>query len=93
MNLKHPVIDRAELACIACPELWEGDLIDGSTFRLRYRNGWASLTVSTPVDVYPYRTERTDGEQVGDGLAGIFEDDAQRNAVFARLYARVVTHR
>lgn len=84
MNLNHPAIRTAELTCIACPEVWEGILTDGYDFRLRYRGGWASLTVSNGV----VHGEPV-GEQVGDSLAGIFDSDEQRNGVFARLYARI----
>lgn len=83
MNLDHPAIRTADLTCIACPEVWEGVLIDGSRFRLRYRSGRAVLTVSSDDGV------RSSDEQVGDWLAGIFEDDEERNAVFTRLYDRV----
>lgn len=85
MNLDHPGIVTADQTCIACPEVWEGVLIDGSRFRLRYRSGRAALTVSDDDGGV-----RTGDEQVGDWLAGIFDSDEERNAVFARLYDRVV---
>lgn len=84
MILKHPAITTADQTCIACPEVWEGVLIDGSRFRLRYRSGRAVLTVSRDDGV------RSGDEQVGDWLAGIFDSDEERDAVFARLYDRVV---
>lgn len=83
MNLDHPAIVTVELTGIACPEMWEGVLIHGSPFRFRYRGGWASLTIADDI-------EGRATEQVGDWIAGIFEDDEQRNTVFARLYEQAV---
>ncbi len=79
--LDHPAVTDAKMTCLACPEMWEGDLVDGSTFRLRYRHGWASLTIWRPDG------EKLEaGDQVGDSLEGIFDSTEQRNLVFHRLH-------
>lgn len=87
MTINHPAIATQEETCFACPEMHEGVLRGGRRFRLRYRNGVASLSV-WPVD--------EDAEpivvsvEVGDALQGIFDGQAQRDATFARLFRAAI---
>jgi hypothetical protein len=82
--VRNPQINTSTQTCFACPEQYEGQLVDGRRFYFRYRNGWASLAVGGD-DV----SGRQDvGMAVGDGLQGIFDSPEQRDQVFAELLER-----
>lgn len=81
--ITHLIVSTARQTCSACPDQWEGELIDGRLFYFRYRCGEASIAVGST-------REQVDGRQHvtlkhGDSLDGAFKDDAERNAVFADL--------
>lgn len=81
--ITHLLVATAHQTCEACPEQWEGTLVDGWSFYFRYRCGIASLAVAAT-------QELADGQQHvrlqhGDRLQGSFESDAERDAVFAEL--------
>lgn len=87
MNISHVAIKTQTLTCEACPEQYEGTLVDGRFFYFRYRHGVASLAVGdTPESVNGYMTYRI---PVGEGLQGMFDNDDQRNETFAALMAEV----
>lgn len=84
--MDHPFIAEQRQTCYGCPDQWEGRLVDGRYFYLRYRHGWASLGVgATPDAAVGDRGEV--GVNHGDGLQGIFDGDDDRAAVFAELLA------
>ena len=67
-------IKEIEHSCYACPSQWEGILVDGRMFYIRYRCGFLSFKVSsTPTDdVYAAVVgENIYGEQIGEDLDGV----------------------
>jgi len=89
-GINHPLVLESAHTCSACPDQYEGTLTDGTAFYLRYRSGHAELGVGADLDAAVMDT--IDGartcEQIGDYLDGMFDSDAQRDAVFGRLLAR-----
>jgi hypothetical protein len=82
----HPAMASARMTCNACPEQWEGKLVDGRWFYFRYRSDVASLGLAS---TEWGAVEASFGNEtvVGNGsLAGVFESAEQRSAVFAELY-------
>lgn len=94
--LTHPAVAAAIMTCESCPDQWEGELTEGrGAFYFRYRSGRASLAVGPDRAVVngvctPAMTAGADVVCVvvshGDALRGMFESDAERSEVFARLW-------
>ncbi len=78
--LLDPRIAESTQTCGACPEQYEGTLVDGREFYFRYRYGMATLGVGEN-----RFTDKLRYVEHGDDLQGAFEDDAAREAVLARL--------
>jgi hypothetical protein len=87
MTLNNPLIASQVETCSACPEQYEGRLLDGRLFYFHFRGGRASLSVGwTPSEVFGHKHV---SEQVtDDGLQGVFDDQEQRDATFDRLLER-----
>jgi hypothetical protein len=84
MAIGHPAIASSVQTCWACPEQYEGQLIDGQFFYFRYRFGCATLGVGRTLD------EASEDPcevhlRVGDNLRGTFGSTEERDIVFARL--------
>lgn len=88
MYLDHYAIDAYEQTSFACPEMYEGSLLNGRRFRLRYRHGSASLTVWVDGE-YHENTALRAAIEVGDSMRGVFDSKAERNQTFAELYRQV----
>jgi hypothetical protein len=84
MAISHPAIASSAQTCWACPEQYEGQLIDGQFFYFRYRFGCATLGVGPTLDeaVEDPREARL---RVGDNLRGTFDSTEERDLVFAQL--------
>lgn len=66
------------MTCGACPSQWEGDLLDGRTFYIRYR--WGGLSVRISKDVSNSYHEAVGGEEIlrlehGDGFDGVLSTE------------------
>lgn len=89
-RLSHPMVATSDGGGY-CPVQYEGQLVDGRHFYFRYRGGWAALGFGATADD-AVRDTMGDGSGAsvshGDALQGFFEDDADRDAVFAELLAR-----
>jgi len=90
--LRHSAIKDCEQTCLASPEQYEGLLRDGRTFYFRYRSGRAQLGVGAnlyeAVGATFCPTPPSGAETyVGDRLQGVFNSAAQRDRVFADLFA------
>jgi hypothetical protein len=83
--LRHPAVRAAVQTCGACPDQWEGTLIDGRHFYFRYRSGRASLGIGADPDAAAEDPE-TARLGHGDAAQGYFDSDEERNGVFERLY-------
>jgi hypothetical protein len=85
IEIQHPAIAEQEQTCIACPEQYQGSLIDGHTFYFRYRHGFASLGVGADLDSAVKDPEQA-GRRFGDDLEGGFESTQVRDEVFTQLF-------
>lgn len=89
-----PQVQDAVQTCGACPDQWEGHLIDGSPFYFRLRHGWARLDVrdfDAPKDVDPNTPHGWTGcgpEMEAPHSDGIWESEEECHAVFLELLAR-----
>lgn len=82
MLFGDPRVATVERTCGACPEQYEGTLTDGRPFYFRYRHGWAGLGIGHGDERFRANDA---GMAVGDGLAGSFESEEERDGVFWRL--------
>lgn len=81
--IDHPLIAEQTQTCWACPEQYEGRLLNGLYFYFRYRNGYAGLACGW---VYNNVIGGTDvGMNHGDSLQGVFDSPEDRAAVFTQL--------
>lgn len=80
MELGDVRVATVEQTSGGCPEQYEGTLIDGREFYFRYRHGWASLGLGE--DRY---SSKDAGMAVGDGWAGVFESEVERDRTFRQL--------
>jgi hypothetical protein len=85
--IDHPLIATQQHTCIACPDQWEGTLIDGQRFYFRYRGGIASLGV-TGDGTDPAEDPGEVCMEHGEPLQGSFDSDDERSQVFAELLRR-----
>lgn len=83
----HPLVATATQTCFACPEQWEGTLIDGSHFYFRYRHGVASLGVG-PDEGSAVDDPNEVSMRYGDSMQGILDGAESRRAAFAELMLR-----
>lgn len=100
--LAHPLIREQKRTCLACPEQYEGTLQDGRFFYFRYRFGTARLSVGLTQDNAiwagsPYRRHHPQPAyskyavlEIGDDLQGIFDNNEQRDQVFAKLMQQIM---
>ncbi len=89
LTLGHPAILSERMTCGACPEQWEGVLVNGVHFYFRYRFGRAQLGVGTTPDNAAEYAMMHQGVVVSDSLSGMFTDQAVRVRVFAELFGRI----
>jgi hypothetical protein len=85
-HITHHAIAEQEQTCLACPEQYQGTLVDGRTFYFRYRHGWATLGLGHDLDSAVLDPEGV-GREVGDDLDGQFASPEIRDSVFAILLA------
>lgn len=88
MSINHPLVATTTQTCFACPEQYEGRLVDSRWFYFRYRHGWASLAVGHDYDAVMGGEDCS--VNVGDSLQGEFDSPEQRDQVFAQLLAEVL---
>jgi hypothetical protein len=89
--LSHPVVATSAYTCWGCPEQYEGQLVDGRFFYFRFRWGVATLGLGITPDA-AVEDDREARFAVGDNLRGVFDDDLERDLIFARLLAeRIIT--
>jgi hypothetical protein len=82
------VIAQEEQTCLACPDQWEGKLIDGRYFYLRLRHGKAHLAVGDSPEAVAGRQDVTVRyEPYPD--CGAFENDLDRQRVFLELLTMI----
>lgn len=79
-----PVVTDAHQTCFACPDQWEGELVDGTQFYFRYRHGVASLSTSSGHLGWEDDPNRVSVDH-GDDMQGVFASDEDRVRVFTRL--------
>ena len=81
----HPLVKSFTQTCEACPEQYEGIMTDGQHFYFRYRHGIARLGIGdSPITAYQDSTVQGI-VSLRKRVDGMFDDDAQRDAVFAQL--------
>lgn len=78
-------VKTVRCTCYACPDQWEGQLIDGTYFYFRYRWGCASLGFSNESPFEAVDDPHTVYIDHGGAFDGVFESDAERIDVFTRL--------
>lgn len=83
--ITHPAIAEQEQTCGACPEQYEGRLVDGRHFYLRYRWGVARLGLGATADA-AVEDPAASYMEWGDNLQGQFDGDV--DFVFQMLYER-----
>lgn len=81
----HPDVAEYRQTCAACPEQYEGRLTDGRWFYFRVRWGKARLAIGDTLDEVLGREHVI--TTFGDPMQGQFEEEGQREAVFAELLA------
>lgn len=88
MSLSHPLIASYRMTCSACPEQYQGTLVDGRVFYYRYRCGIASLGIGADLDA-AVRDGWAPGHQirVGDHLDGAFATTSERDGTLDTLFA------
>jgi len=93
-SIEHGAIRESEQTCYACPDQHEGTLIGGVPFYFRYRFGTASLTVGDGVNGFPSDYPREYAAvSLADSMAGVFDSDEQRDAMFDTLLRMVILQR
>lgn len=81
--IELPEVLTAQMTCGACPEQWEGTLVDGRGFYFRLRSGWASLSVWDDPEDSSYSTSH--GMSVKSD--GLWLSSSERDATFHYLLA------
>lgn len=88
-ELMHPSISRAVMTCVACPEQYEGELVDGRAFYFRLRHGRAWLGAGVDQEHAADDAMVRPPVPYGDSLTGAFESAEDRAAVFETLLAQL----
>lgn len=84
MQLNDERISSYEQTSVACPEQYEGQLIDGQAFFFRLRHGTAKLGIGATVE--EARTDRYASYlHHGDSNTGIFNSEQERDLSFYAL--------
>ena len=87
--LTHPLVATCEHTCPGSPDQYEGTLVDGRHFYLRYRFGRVQLGLGATIDEAVEETVFGGGVEMslGGEYAGEFESDEERDTVFTQLLA------
>lgn len=70
------IASNLKQTCGACPSQWEGELVGGGSFYIRYRWGYLSLS---------FNGKEVMLKQLGDGLDGVLSTNDMAIAVYPYL--------
>lgn len=94
--MTRPPITEIEKTCIACPAQWQGRMVTGEVFYVRYRHGFLTIGFGPDVDAAVEAASSAQGYEWenpdADGLDGWMEwEEAEPH--FVRAWDEYVTRR